>query len=254
MEASLSTIENILAVMQQWEVPRIILGGGEPLLHPDILDVLAIFKYHNFKPVIATNGILLEDAVLDAALATCMNIQISLDTLDRAKYIALRGIDAVEAVKSHIQELARAGILVRVVTVLNKLNIDELEHIGCFLASCGIKQWFIFEMLKAGRGASSYDALHVKNDGKIRNLAESIEQNNEEMSVWYWGNKSSDGCAMYVLSNGSLAITDYHSNRTEVLSGADVDIDSVRRIWSGIDTYAKINMLNNFLSANRLAE
>lgn len=253
-EATTEEVENIARVLLEWRVPRMILGGGEPLTRPDIGEILSIFEQMDFKPALATNGVLLDDKMLEMVSRSCMNIQVSLDTLDGERYRRLRGVDALDAVLGHIRAAASGATLTRVVTVLTSENISELPSIGRFLANCGVRQWFIFEMLGAGRGCRVFDELHIRDDAFIRRVITQLQDEHPGLSVWYWGSKPADGCSVYVLPDGSLALTDYHANRTSKLSGKSLSIESARRIWDEIGNTEKRKMLDNFLSSNRLED
>lgn len=253
-DASLDDIEAILQVLRQWGVLRIIIGGGEPLTRPDISEVFALFRQYNIQPALATNGIALVPKILEDAASTCMNIQISLDTLKSERYYALRGVDALPLVLRHIQQASQTGVLVRVVTVLTTDNICELEAIGSFLGEIGIRQWLIFEMLPAGRGAACYTELHVSNDEQVRTVIAHVQRSYPNLSAWYWGNRPADGCSVYVIPDGSLALTDYHTNTTHLLSQKQLSLSlsEMRQLWKQVEDTDKEKMLQNFLAPNRL--
>lgn len=251
-EASTEEIERVLQVLSRWGVTRIIIGGGEPLMRKDISEILGLFRRYNMKPALATNGILFTEKLIKEAVDTCMNIQISLDTLKRERYCALRGIDGLEIVKNNIYQVSRNNVLVRIVTVLTKENKDELLDISDFLAECGIRQWFIFELLESGRGKSCYERLHIEAFPCIRETIQSIRERHPDLSVWYWGNKKADGCSVYVNPDGSLNLVDYHKNSSQVFRSGDLDLQYVKDFWNQISDDDKKKMLDNFLSKDRL--
>jgi sulfatase maturation enzyme AslB (radical SAM superfamily) len=253
-EATLEEVENIVSVLMDWKVPRIILGGGEPLVRPDIRDIFSIFRQNSFRPVLATNGILLSGDFLRDAAETCMNIQISLDTLEPAVYRKLRGVDALAAVKKNLLAAVETGVLVRAVTVLTTENLQELEKIGRFLADAGIRQWFIFEMLASGRGADTYDSLHIQDKERVSRIIGELENRFPSFSIWYWGSQPADGCSIYVVPEGRLALTDYHTNQTMQFPAEELDLQVVEKCWMQIREDDKKKMLDNFLAGNRLRE
>ena len=253
-EADINTIEQTLKVLLEMKVPRIIIGGGEPLIRHDISDILELFRRNSFKPVIATNGIMLHGSLLEQVAQTCMNIQISLDTLDPVVYQKLRGVDALSSVMHNLRDTVQTGSLVRVVTVLNRYNEYELEKIGAYLDHIGIKQWFIFEMLRSGRGAEVYDTLHVQDMEHVRRTIQKLSCSCPELSIWYWGNKPQDGCAVYVMPDGRLGLTDYHRNETHYFSKGLLTSEEFFRQWNCIEYPEKRKMLENFTSANRMEQ
>lgn len=60
-EKSLRQIENEAETMLRLRrCDAIIIGGGEPLTHPQIVEIVKIVKAHNVKPMLLTNGVGLE--------------------------------------------------------------------------------------------------------------------------------------------------------------------------------------------------
>lgn len=253
-EADTKQVEKIVSALISCDVMRIIIGGGEPLARRDILDMLDIFKNMHFKPVIATNGILLSGKRLDKIAESCMNIQISFDTMKPALYQALRGVDQHATVVNNIREAVKTGVLTRVVTVLTSSNVDELEQIADFLGNAGVKQWFIFEMLPSGRGKKCYDELHIVNNARIINLQNYVNQNYPNMGFWYWGNKPYDGHAVYVVPDGSLNFVNYHTGMSKSFSASELNPNTVKEFWNQIPVNDRIKTMKNFLSRNRIQE
>lgn len=253
-EAGTEQIARILDDLVRWQVMRIIIGGGEPLIRPDISEILDLFQEKRFRPVLATNGLLLEHRLLDKAAEACINIQISLDTLNAERYRRLRGTDGLARVRKNIRAAAETGRLVRIVTVLTSENIDELPAIADELGAAGIRQWFIFEMLPSGRGQLCYDELHVQDMKKVKSCIHMAKIKYPGLSIWYWGNKKADGCSVYVLPDGSLNLTDYHTNRSKAFGMDGFRFENVLAFWDQIPQTERQKMLDNFLASNRLEE
>ncbi|MFQ6090714.1 MAG: radical SAM/SPASM domain-containing protein, partial [Candidatus Bipolaricaulia bacterium] len=78
-----SLVEQVLGEAGRARVFQVALGGGEPLLHPRILDIVRSAREHNLVPNLTTNGNL-----LDRELALALNeagvgqVQISLNGSD----------------------------------------------------------------------------------------------------------------------------------------------------------------------------
>ena len=250
-EATLNQIEQTLDALASWNVMRIVLGGGEPLTRPDFLDILQIFRSRSIRPVLATNGILLTSNLLQAAVDTCMNLQISLDTLSSETYHSLRGVDALKDVTNHLCEAAESGALVRVVTVVTSKNINELPQIGNFLGRCGVRQWFIYELLRSGRAVNNYEQLHVRRTADIKSLADRLQQVYPNLSVWYWGSKSADGCSVYISPDGTLELVNYHTNSFFRFPCSAFSLSSAKKYWEQVAPNSKQSILENFLSKNR---
>jgi len=106
------------------------LSGGEPTLHPQILDVLRIATGKGFRRILLnTNGIrLAEDpAFLDAVAAYDPTIYLQFDGLDDATYRTLRGRDLLSLKLRLVDMLAERELrTVLVATVVRGVNEHEL--------------------------------------------------------------------------------------------------------------------------------
>jgi hypothetical protein len=59
---SLEQIKEEIALLKKWRnCDNISIAGGEPLIHPEILDIIAYIRSLKMKPLILTNGIKLEN-------------------------------------------------------------------------------------------------------------------------------------------------------------------------------------------------
>ncbi len=59
---SVEQIKEEIALMKRWRnCDNISIAGGEPLIHPNILEIIAYIRSLKMKPLILTNGIRLED-------------------------------------------------------------------------------------------------------------------------------------------------------------------------------------------------
>ncbi len=62
---SLATVEQELGVFARARsFDGVSIAGGEPLLHPDIVEIVRMVARRGYKPIINTNGIALDDALL----------------------------------------------------------------------------------------------------------------------------------------------------------------------------------------------
>ena len=86
--------------------PRVVLTGGEPLLVPNLYEIINIYKSHKYNVGLITNGILLDknkqSKLLEAGLDT---INISLNSFDRDKYKHFYGVDKFFVLKENIENL-----------------------------------------------------------------------------------------------------------------------------------------------------
>jgi MoaA/NifB/PqqE/SkfB family radical SAM enzyme len=87
--------------------PEIFLGGyGEPLSHPDILDMVAYAKSQGHRVSLITNGILLDEEMVRRLLELELNmLWVSMDGASAECYADVRLGDALPAIKKNLAHL-----------------------------------------------------------------------------------------------------------------------------------------------------
>lgn len=107
------------------------LAGGEPLLHPDILDIVARATGQGIRVGLLTNGVLLDNAMAgDLACRTDRQnflVQVSIDSIDPTINNRTRG--HTNKVVKNIRVAADAGLDIQIACVLSKLNIASAHNV-----------------------------------------------------------------------------------------------------------------------------
>ena len=136
-------------------IKNVKITGGEPLVRKGavglIKDIKAIDGIE--KVSLTTNGILLSENLNALAEAGIEGINISLDTLDRQKYMKITGFDGLNTVLKVIDEcraFPEIKIKINAVTMAD-YNIDEICALADFSADMGVTLRFI-EMMPLGLG------------------------------------------------------------------------------------------------------
>jgi GTP 3',8-cyclase len=133
-QLSVEEIVRVVETAAQGGVKRVRLTGGEPLVHPNIVEIVhRIASIRIIEEVsLTTNAMLLERLVQPLADAGLKRVNISLDTLERDRFKRItrggdidriwRGIAAAE--KAHLAPLKLNTVIVR------GLNADELPALA----------------------------------------------------------------------------------------------------------------------------
>ncbi|MBN2450454.1 MAG: 12,18-didecarboxysiroheme deacetylase [Lentisphaeria bacterium] len=136
-------------------VPVILFSGGEPLLRPDILDLIARARERNVRAVLSTNGTLIDDA-LAAKLrrADLSYVGVSLDGL-RETNDRFRGIPgAFDRALAGIRACRRGGIKVGLRFTVNRRNVGDIDGIFDLIAEEDIPRVCFYHLVYAGRGSN----------------------------------------------------------------------------------------------------
>jgi cyclic pyranopterin phosphate synthase len=115
-------------------VKRVRLTGGEPLVRPDILEIVArLASIPGIEEVsLTTNAMLLEKLAHPLAEAGLKRVNISLDTLDEDKFKRITRGGSIDRIWSGIAEAEAAGLApIKLNTVVvNGLNADEIPALA----------------------------------------------------------------------------------------------------------------------------
>ena len=109
---------------------KIRLTGGEPLLRPDLVQVVRniVSTPEIVEVAMTTNGLLLADAAEELARAGLRTVNVSLDSLDNERFRGLTRAGSVDQVLEGLRAAKRAGIPRRKLNVvlLGGVNEDEV--------------------------------------------------------------------------------------------------------------------------------
>jgi putative heme d1 biosynthesis radical SAM protein NirJ2 len=131
-----------------------IFSGGEPLLRPDIFELVRYAAEAGLRPVFGTNGMLITPETaerLKSSGAAAMGI--SLDSLDAAKHNQFRGhADAFSLALAGMKNCREAGLPFQVHTTVMRWNQGEIMDIIDFAVQAGASAYYLFFLIPVGRG------------------------------------------------------------------------------------------------------
>ena len=131
IEANADLRRKILDKLVHYQIPFVNLGGGEPLLLPDLFDIVIAGKKKGVRFTLSTNG-----SLIDSALTTrikesgLVKVEVSLDGASALSHAKLRKQeDGYKKTVKAIELLRDAQITVDISTVVNRHNFKELAEI-----------------------------------------------------------------------------------------------------------------------------
>lgn len=156
---TLDEIERVARVGAAAGITTLRLTGGEPLLRPDIVDVVARLsriETLDGEPIhlaMTTNGIRLEALLPQLVEAGLRRLNISIDTVDRERFAALTRRDRLDDVLAGIEAARASGLrpLKLNAVAMRGVNDDELVDLVEFAIAHDAQLRFIEQMpLDAG--------------------------------------------------------------------------------------------------------
>lgn len=142
------TIRRILSEFEEIQGLRLLLSGGEPLLHPQFWKVNGTLRDYEFRSVLLSNGSLITKDV--AKKLRVHEVQISLDGM-KDGHESLRGRGTYQKALAAIDYLQEAGIHVSIATMIHRKNLKEFDSMAALVQSKSIKEWNVDVPCTEGR-------------------------------------------------------------------------------------------------------
>jgi len=169
------TLERVQAIVAQFPVlDRVVLHGiGEPLLNPQIFDIVAYLKTRVASVLFNSDAISLTPPRARRLVESGLDeYRVSMDAATAATYLQLRGVDRFERVTANVtrlvalqHELGRTTPRVSLWFTATRANIEELPAFVQLAADLGVGEVYVQRLVFNGLGlATEANALH----GRLR--------------------------------------------------------------------------------------
>ncbi|MDD5590066.1 MAG: radical SAM protein [Candidatus Portnoybacteria bacterium] len=157
LEIQKAIVPKITALEPRYRIIRVGLLGGEPLLDPNIFEIIALLRDNGIKRIdIGTNGSLVTEPMAtrlkESGIAM---VQVSLEGPNATINDAIRGRGSFYAAVAGLKHLGDAGITTGIMTTVSKFNIGFMEEISDLAISLKAKILSFNRLLPLGRGQKS---------------------------------------------------------------------------------------------------
>ena len=159
------------SIADKYDAKKILINvtGGEPLVRQDLFDVMKYATDLGFHWGITTNGMLITDEIIEKMKNTKLaTMSISIDGLEKS-HDNFRGIKgSYKIILENIEKLRKDKFLhcFQITTVVNKLNINELEEMYNVMQELEVDSWRVINMDPIGRANDNKDLALDKEDFK----------------------------------------------------------------------------------------
>lgn len=152
-ELTTEEIKGFIDELADIGVLSITFTGGEPLMHPDIVELMKYAKKKPLTVLLFTNGTLLTpDIVKTLKALPVYRVNISIDGPDAETHDSFRGVES--AFKSTIEGtklLRKAHIPVDISISVNKANYKKIKEILQLMYDLGVNQFKLWPVSFSGR-------------------------------------------------------------------------------------------------------
>ena len=147
-ELGSARVRSVLKEFEEMQGLRVLLTGGEPLLHGRFDEINEMLPDLFLRKVLFTNGVLLKKDVLSRLKVH--EIQVSIDGL-RAGHDALRGAGSWDAAMDAVRRSLDAGFDVSVATMVHPGNLGDFDALEEQCRGMGVREWTVDVPCSAGR-------------------------------------------------------------------------------------------------------
>jgi len=157
-EVTTAKAKAVLDDLAQFGAPSVLFSGGEPLMRPDLFELIEYAVGQGLRAVISTNGTLIapDKAQLIKDLGVSY-VGISLDGIGPVND-KFRGVEgAFERTVAGIRNCQKAGVRVGLRLTLTGQNVQDLEGLFDFFEAEGIERACFYHLVPSGRGGDMSD-------------------------------------------------------------------------------------------------
>lgn len=220
-ELSIDEITAILKEFEEMQGLRVIITGGEPLLHTKFKELNNILPRFSVRKLLFSNGLLLNRAIIEEL--NFEEIQISIDGLEDS-HDSIRGKGTFKRAMDSIRLIKEAGLNVSVATIIHPKNLGDLDKLEKILMDMEIKTWTIDIPCNQGRLRSNKELIMSPEEGG-KYLRYGFGEDLHSPS-------SDFGCGLHLMAvtaKGEIAKCTFYSDRKVGLIG-----DGLRECWQKI--------------------
>jgi len=257
---SLPLLKKVIKQGRKLGLNSVKLTGGEPLIHPDILDILAYIEETGLRLLVETNGLACTPEIA-AAIKRCSNsfVSVSLDGAKAETHNWVRGVDiAYDGALNGIRNLVKVGMRPQLIMSLVKRNKDQIEDLVQLAEEIGagsVKFNLVAPVMDREKQLSEQnETLDIKEFIELGKKIEQEIQPKSKIRLSYshpfafkslsamFEKNDTGRCGIFgiigVLGSGKYALCGIGENIPEMIFG-DVKKDKLADIWNNN------NMLND---------
>ena len=212
-------------------VKRIIVSGGEPLLRPDIFDILKELRNQRNIIALATNCTKVDKEYATKLVGLIDYADVTIDG-PRNIHNTIRG--GYDDIIKGIFNLREKGIEYSFVTVLVPQNLDYLKDICQIVDTLGGRKHKILTPIPKGRGKEIYEKTKDKYLlDKIFNELKSAKEEKgwkQRITITDW-KRIGEGHALLIHPDGNVVASPIFSSDKEVEYIGNLHKESLENIW-----------------------
>jgi radical SAM protein with 4Fe4S-binding SPASM domain len=245
--------DRVIPQLAEARVDRVTLTGGDPFMHPDVIEVVRRFRAAGMSIGLCTNATLTSDEqIAELVEIGDVHVNVSLDGFACESHGKFRGDpESFYVTVDTVKKFAAASLLQGLLCTPNSLAEDEeYTQLCAFAKEHGAKYVLMNPLGEMGRGQRSAKKLRRPDDHMrhIRDLTMPFVDESLDMVHIRFPNdeKPLSGCEagtiIYVFTQGEVAVCPYlvFAARTRASKHPDTDF-IVGNVWTDSDIASRLD-------------
>lgn len=151
-ELTVEEMKGLIDELAHMGVLNVLVTGGEPLLHPDLFEIMSYVRSKPMSCMVFTNGTsITEEVVHTFKKLGVLSVTLSLDGFTALTHDTFRGGKSFEKVIKAVTMLKKTGIPVRINISMHKGILDEICDLLELLEKWGITEHYLWPISYTGR-------------------------------------------------------------------------------------------------------
>lgn len=141
LEMDIDTFETTVSQFENMGGLKLMISGGEPLLHSRFRELMEILPSYELRVVILSNGTLIDKRAAKELSRYAHEVQVSIDGIHSHDLLRAKGSYA-KAMKG-ISNLINSGMQVSIASMVHKFNISEFQEMEKLFSKLGAISWSV---------------------------------------------------------------------------------------------------------------
>lgn len=188
-----------------------VLSGGEPLLHPDIGEILEKANRNRFEVTVITNAYMLDKIKCCALLENC-NIQVTIESITEESHDLIRGRGSFRNIARLQEHIPNRRHMKRILRVnLTRDNVCHIKDFALFAIKSGYTHLSFGFLVIQGRALKDGNAIDFEEerdicDNAIKLIKECADKTRGNLIVEWKNCYPRTGCQLLDKNNPAMAL------------------------------------------------
>lgn len=183
--------KNVVVGAKKLGLKTVCFSGGEPFLHPDIVNMIDFVNEQGINSYVYSSGIYMNSLHKREPIPESILIQISnkvskiifnIEAAEEETYNSIMGTEGCfDFLGESIRRTIKSGIIAEGHFVPNKLNKDQIEHTLEYCAELGVTKVSFLRLVLHGRAKDNEDRLSLSEDEllEVEHRLDKIKKSNQ---------------------------------------------------------------------------